>query len=105
MIDMQNVEEQEEITRTRIPKQGEVLGFVIEMLGSRKLRVECDDGFTRLCRIPGRFKKRIWIKPNNLVLVVPWKVQSNERADVIWRYTPTQAAWLKKKGYVKKLEF
>lgn len=98
-------EEQEEIARIRIPKRGEILGLVISMLGAGKLSVECEDGFTRICRIPGKIVKKVWIRTNDLVLIEPWKVQTNERADIIWRYTRTQANWLKKKGYVKKLNF
>lgn len=99
----QPISEQEEITRTRLPKKGEVLGLVIEMLGAGKMRAQCEDGFMRICRIPGKIRKRVWIRMGDLILVAPWKVQSNERADIIWKYTPTQANWLKRKGYVKNL--
>ena len=96
-------EEKEEIARTRIPKDNEVLGFVELMLGAGKLRVICEDGKTRICRIPGRLRRRVWIRVNDIVLVQPWKVQSDERGDVIHKYTPTQASWLKRKGYIKNL--
>lgn len=96
-------EEQEEIARTKIPRQGEIFGVVLAMLGAGRLSVECEDGLTRICRIPGKIVKRIWIRVGDLVLVEPWKVQEKERADIIWRYTRTQASWLKRKGYVKKL--
>jgi len=95
--------EEEEIARTRIPKEGEVLGIVELMLGSDKLRVQCDDGKERIVRIPGKLRKRVWIRVGDLILVQPWKVMSDRRADVIWRYTPTQATWLEKKGYLKNI--
>ncbi len=101
---MAEINEQEEISRIRLPKEGEIFGVVVEMLGARKIRVESDDGLTRLCRIPGRMKKRIWIRVGDLVLIQPWKVQPKERADVVWRYTPTQASWLKRNGYLKNIE-
>lgn len=94
---------EEEIARIRIPKSGEILGVAVATLGAGKLTVECDDGFTRLCRIPGKIRKRVWVRVGDLVIVEPWKVQSNERADIVWRYTRTQADWLRKKGYIKKL--
>ncbi len=96
-------QEQAEIARTRIPKQGEIMGLVLEMLGAGKLRVQCDDGKTRICRIPGRMGKRVWINPQDIIIMEPWKVQSDERGDVVWKYTRTQANWLRKKGYLKKL--
>ena len=100
MVDEQ---EQEEIARTRIPKQGEVFGIATAMLGAGKVNVECEDGNIRICRIPGKIVKRVWINPGDLILIKPWKVQSNERGDIIWKYTRTQTAWLKRKGYIKRL--
>lgn len=94
---------EEEIARTRIPRTGEVLGLVIAMVGAGKMTVSCEDGLTRLCRIPGKIRKRVWVRAGDLVLVGPWSVQPKERGDIIWRYTRTQAGWMKKKGYVKNL--
>lgn len=93
--------EEEEIARTRLPKEGELLGIVELMLGSDKLRVPCSDGKERIVRIPGKMRKRVWIRVGDLILIQPWKVMSDRRADVIWRYTNTQAKWLEKKGYSK----
>lgn len=94
-------QEQIEISRIRTPRQGEVFGTVEMMLGGDKLKVRCEDGNTRICRIPGRLRKRVWIKAGDLILVEPWKVQTNERGDVGFRYTPTQANWLRRKGFIK----
>jgi translation initiation factor 1A len=96
-------QEQIEISRIRIPSQREVLGTVEMFLGGDKLRVQCDDGNVRICRIPGRMRKRIWIQLDDLILVQPWNVQTNERGDVAFKYTRTQASWLKRKGFVKTL--
>ncbi len=93
--------EEEEISRIRIPKEGELLGTVELMLGSDKLRVKCSDEKERIVRIPGKLRKRVWIRLNDLILIQPWKVMTDRRADVVWRYTDTQAKWLAKKGYLK----
>ena len=55
-------QEEVEIARIRIPKKDEVLGTVELMLGGDKLKVKCDDGNIRICRIPGRLRKRVWIR-------------------------------------------
>ncbi len=99
----QPTKEELEISRIRIPRNAEVLGVVEQMLGGDKLKVNCDDGNERVCRIPGKMRKRVWIRAGDLVLVEPWKVQSNERGDVIFRYTSTQANWLNRKGFVKSI--
>ncbi len=98
-------QEELEISRIRIPKEGEVLGVIEEMLGGDKMRVVCDDGKTRIVRIPGKLRKRVWMRPGDLILVQPWKIQGDKRGDAVFKYTPTQANWLKKKGYIKTLEY
>lgn len=99
----QPTQEEIEVSRIRTPKQGEVLGVVEMMLGGDKVKANCDDGNTRVCRIPGRLRKRVWIKSGDLILIEPWKVQSDQRGDIIFRYTFTQTSWLKRKGYVKTI--
>ena len=92
---------EEEPIRIRKPREGEVIGTVEAMLGANKLNVRCQDGKIRICRIPGRFKKRLWIRPGDAVLVEPWKIQGDSRGDVIWKYTKTQTSVLKKKNMLK----
>lgn len=96
-------DQQEEIIRVRMPKKGEILGVVTSMLGGGRLEARCEDGNKRICRIPGKMKKKIWVRIGDLILIRPWVVQSNERGDVIWMYTKAQANWLKTKGFVKNL--
>ena len=94
------MEQPQEVTRVRLPRGKEVIGTVIEMLGASRFRVDCRDKNERICRIPGKLKRRLWIKSGNIVIVVPWDIDMKERGDIIWRYTPAQADWLMKKGYV-----
>lgn len=96
--------EQEELVRVRTPRGKEVLGIIMQRLGSSRMRVSCLDGKTRICRIPGRLKRRLWVRENNVVLVEPWEFGGDEKGDVIYKYFPNQVEWLKKKGYLKKLD-
>lgn len=100
----QPTEEEIEISRIRIPHPPEVMGSVEQLVGGDKMKVKCDDGNERLCRIPGKLRKRVWIRTGDLVLVKPWSIQGNERGDIVFRYTQTQVGWLKRKGYVKNIE-
>ena len=93
--------EQEAPIRVRTPRGNEILGQVIEMLGGSRFRVDCSDGKERLCRVPGRLKRRVWVKMGNVILLRPWDVQPDERGDIIWRYTPAQVNWLSRKGILK----
>ncbi len=92
----------EEFSRVRIPQKSanEILGTVESLLGANKLRVRCMDGVVRLTRIPGKMKKRIWIREGDVIIVVPWSIQ-NEKADIIWKYSAPQVNWLERKGFLK----
>jgi translation initiation factor 1A len=92
----------EEFTRIRLPKKSdnEILGIVESLLGANKLRVRCMDGVTRLGRIPGKMRKRVWVREGDVIIVIPWSFQ-NEKADVIWKYTGPQVNWLERKGFLK----
>jgi translation initiation factor 1A len=94
----------EEVERVRMPKEGEVLGVVETMLGANKMRVRCQDGKLRTIRIPGKMRKKIWIRERDVVLVKPWPIQYETNGDVVWKYRVNQAVWLKKKG-ILNMEF
>jgi translation initiation factor 1A len=89
------------IGRVRIPKKGEILGLVIGMMGASRLLVACTDGKERLCRIPGKIKRRIWVKEGDVVIVEPWEIEGDKRGDIVWRYTKIQSDWLREKGYYR----
>jgi translation initiation factor 1A len=88
----------EEPERLRLPREGEVLCIVEQMLGFDRLRVRCKDGFVRNCRIPGKIRKRLWVREGDVVIVRPWKVQGNEKGDILYRYTRAQLDALRRKG-------
>ena len=60
--------EQEEVVRIRIPKGKEVLGILEQRLGGSRMRVRCLDGKTRLCRVPGRLKKGLWVREGDVFI-------------------------------------
>ncbi|MBW3022646.1 translation initiation factor eIF-1A [Candidatus Woesearchaeota archaeon] len=93
-----------EIRRIRIPKGKQTFGLVTRKLGASRVEVKCFDGRTRVCRIPGRLKRFLWLKPGAIVIVEPWEFSGDEKGDVIFKYTPTQVGWLKQKGHLKQLE-
>lgn len=82
-----------------LPRQGELVGLVTKALGASKFSVMCNDHKERVCSIPGRLKRRFWIKEGDLVIVKPWVVQGDEKGDVIWRYSMMDKETLKAKGY------
>jgi len=89
--------------RIRLPGEGEVFGVVEQHVGACRMYVKCDDGKVRLCRVPGRLMRKMWVKERDLVIVKPWEIQGDKRGDIIHRYTSTEVFWIKKKGLLKNI--
>jgi translation initiation factor 1A len=99
-----DVSEEEYLMRTPVPKGAQVFGIVEQRVGGSRMLVRCMDGRARNCRIPGRLKKRLWVREGNLVVVEPWEFGGDDKGDVILKYRPNQVEYLRKKGYLKKLD-
>ena len=83
-----------------MPEQGEILGRVIKLTGGDQVVVKCTDGETRMCRIRGKLKRRMWIREKDIVLVSPWDFD-DRKADILWRYIRAHADWLEANDYLK----
>jgi len=90
----------EEVRRVKLPKNNEMLGVVESLLGTGRVRVICKDGNTRICRIPGKLRSKIWIHNGDVIILKPWETQTNERGDVVWVYKRNEKYWLEKRGYL-----
>ncbi len=97
-------QQQEEIRRIKMPRGNQSFGLLEQRLGGSRMRVRCLDGKTRICRIPGRLKRRLWIRDGDILLVEPWELSGDQKGDVIFKYKPNQVRFLKKKGLLKGLE-
>ena len=98
--------EEQKITRVKLPRGREVLGIIEQRLGGNKVLVNCFDGKTRNCRVPGRLKRKLWLRPENVVIIEPWEL-NEDRGDVIFKYRPNEVNWLKKNNFLQseKSEF
>ena len=95
---------QQEISRIHLPRGKESFGIIEQRLGGSRMRVRCLDGKTRICRIPGRLTRKLWVRENDVVIVEPWEYGGDEKGDILYKYTPTQLLFIKRKGYLKQLE-
>ena len=95
---------QEELRRTRMPRNGQVLGLLDQRVGGSRSLVRCLDGKTRNCRIPGRLKRRLWVRPGDIVLVEPWELNQDDRGDIIYKYSKAQVNLLRRKGMLASLD-
>jgi translation initiation factor 1A len=85
--------------RVKMPnkKVNEMFALAEQILGGRRVTVLCADGETRMARIPGKMRRRQWVRDGDLIIVWPWDFQ-DAKADVKHRYTKTQAMYLSRKG-------
>ena len=89
------------VIRVRLPKRklNEQFARADLMMGANHIRVRCHDGIERMGRIKGKIKKRAWIREGDIVIVIPWSFQ-DEKCDIVYRYLPPQADWLRKNNYL-----
>src|SRR3990172_12169047 len=95
----QQQQQEEEIRRTPTPRGRQVLGVCQERVGGSRMKVRCMDGKMRICRIPGRLKRKLWVREGDILLIEPWEHGGDERGDVVYKYGPLQVEWFRKKGH------
>ncbi|HUZ79285.1 MAG TPA: translation initiation factor eIF-1A [Thermoplasmata archaeon] len=92
------VESGEDVGRLPLPRKsrGESFGIASRLLGAARIQVMCDDSISRMGRITGKMKKKMWIREGDLLVVRPWGFQEG-KADIIFRYSRTQAQYLSRR--------
>ena len=92
--------------RIRVPlpnrKVNEMFAIADNILGGRRVRCICEDDESRLARIPGKMRRRQWVREGDLIVIQPWEFQ-DEKANVCMRYTKTQSLYLSRKGVLPEI--
>ncbi len=93
------VEAGEEVGRLPLPRRdrGEVFGIASQLLGAARIRVMCEDSISRMGRITGKMKKKMWIREGDLLILRPWGFQEG-KADILFRYSRTQSQYLARRN-------
>ena len=88
----------------------QMYGRVIKILGNLNMSVYCNDNYTRICKVCGAMRKRVWVNVGDLVIVSlrdldfqPNEMKKSEqtkdmRGDIIYKFDQNQI------GKAKKLE-
>ncbi len=93
-----------QISRIKLPRGQQVFGILEQRLGASRTRVRCLDNKTRICRIPGRLKRRLWVREGDIIIIEPWEYGGDKKGDIIFKYSKAQTSFLKRKGYLDKLQ-
>jgi translation initiation factor 1A len=93
------VEGGQEVGRLPLPRRnrGEIFGIANQLLGAARIRVMCEDSISRMGRITGKMKKKMWIREGDLLILRPWGFQEG-KADILFRYSRTQAMYLSRRN-------
>ncbi|MHA1222457.1 MAG: translation initiation factor eIF-1A [Candidatus Heimdallarchaeaceae archaeon] len=87
--------------RAQLPKEGEVFGIVIQILGASILLVKCLDGFTRQIRIPGKYRKRLWCRIGDVVIIMPlYGMNPDAKGELVHRFRKNEVQWLINNGHI-----
>jgi translation initiation factor 1A len=89
--------------RVRMPRRGEVIGVIMQRYGGNRMDVKSTDGKNRNCRVPGRFKRDLWLRPKDVVLIMPWP-DDDGKGDIIYKYNSSSVYQLRKKGILDSIK-
>jgi len=95
--------EQNTPVRVRMPRKGEFIGVILQRYGGNRMEIHSTDGKKRNCRVPGRFKRALWLRPRDIVLIVPWS-DDDSKGDIIFKYNGLAISQLRKKGILDSLK-
>jgi translation initiation factor 1A len=93
----------EQRVRVRLPRNGELIGIIEQRVGGSRMLIKCSDGKVRNCKVPGRLKRALWLREGDTVIVKPWEFD-NGKADVLFKYNPSDAQFLRERGYLKDID-
>ncbi|MBS3772705.1 MAG: translation initiation factor 1A [Candidatus Thermoplasmatota archaeon] len=94
-------DDEKEYIRVRRPNKNknELYAIIESVYKGSRMKVVAEDGTSRIARIPGSKRRGMGrIRRGDLVIIVPWDIQPDEKADIIWRYWKNQARFLSQKG-------
>jgi translation initiation factor 1A len=75
--------------------KGDLQEYVVmtKMLGDRRITVKLTDGSEKMAIIPGRFRKRCWMKPGD-ILLASWREFQDNKLDIVHKYNSDEARQL-----------
>ena len=77
----------------------QVICVVSQLIGANYVRALCADDQVRVLRIPGKFRKKVWIAPLDVVLAELW-AEVSDRGDVVYKYSKDERKKLIEYGYL-----
>jgi translation initiation factor 1A len=89
--------------RVRLPRKDEKIGIIVQRYGGNRMEVRTTDGKSRNCRVPGRYKRDLWLRPKDIVMILPWP-DDDTKGDIIYKYNSSSINQLRKKGMLDSIK-
>lgn len=102
----QRKKNQERMQNTELVTADEmqVYAMVLRSLGDKRFECMCNDHKTRICKIRGKFRGRLFVYQGDMLLI-SLREEDNDKADIIQKYTPDEVKMLKKMGEFEDRDF
>lgn len=98
-----NSGEENKVFRVRFPRENQLIGLIDQRVGGNRMIVKCSDGKVRNCRIPGRYRRALWIREGDYVLIEVWEFDK-EKGDIVYKYHPNEIITLRDKGFLNEID-
>lgn len=76
-------------TTAPVKERNQHYALITKRLGGSHLQVKCDDGVERMCVIPGKFRKRVWVAKDDIILVGVRSFQ-DDKVDMYYKYNAAE---------------
>jgi initiation factor 1A len=57
------------VAKVQEAEEDQLYGRVIKILGNLNMSVYCNDNYTRICKVCGAMRKRVWVNVGDLVII------------------------------------
>lgn len=89
--------------RVRLPRNNEKIGLIVQRYGGNRMEIQATDGKTRNCRVPGKYRRQLWLRPRDFVIIAPW-ADDDEKGDIIYKYSGGEISQLRKRGMLEGIK-
>jgi len=82
-------------------EEGTMLCVIQRLLGAGYLEVLCTDGNTYKAWIPGKMRRRVWMREGDVILFLSWGTK-DMKGEVVYRYEEDEVRKLVESGILPK---
>lgn len=87
-----------------LAEDSQVYAAVVKMMGGKHVSVICSDGETRMCTIEGKHYKRMWIRPNDIILANIETIGLKKICYLVHKYSLNHIVTLRNLGLLNFLD-